>query len=443
MGTFYSPRAIDQHQKPLQCWVPVWVPEMQMAGEKLLSEFACKGAKARESIYYINDGAGLRLRIRPNGSKNWIFRYRLNAKERNVGLGSYPKVTLSIARSKAAECRETIGQGRNPSIERKIKRTKLIEQENQTFGSITREWIDHNRGDWTEKHLTENEGLLKLYLLPDLGRLPIKDIEESYLFAILKPVYEAGKKESARRSRSIAAAIFAFAKDTHRCNHNPARDMADNSYFKKPIVRHLAALPQEDVPQLVTELNKTGEEQRLKPHTVCALLLALYTGLRDHSIRGAKWNEIDFVKRAWTVPGARMKSGTDHRTPLPDQAIQALKRLKPITLREDTSFVFSANTKSGYIAENTLRLALHRLGFRVTTHGFRSLMTDVLNENGFNRDAIERQLDHKEPNKIRRAYLRSDFWKERVDMLQWFADWCGNTQESSARPELKIVKSNI
>jgi len=91
--------------------------------EKLLSEFACKGAKARESIYYINDGAGLRLRIRPNGSKNWIFRYRLNAKERNVGLGSYPKVTLSIARSKAAECRETIGQGRNPSIERKIKRT--------------------------------------------------------------------------------------------------------------------------------------------------------------------------------------------------------------------------------------------------------------------------------------------------------------------------------
>ena len=147
-----------------------------MAGEKLLSEFACKGAKARESIYYINDGAGLRLRIRPNRSKNWIFRYRLNTKERN------------------------------PSVERKIKRTKLIEQANHTFGSITREWIDHNRAEWSEKHLTRNQGLLKLYLLPDLARLPIQEIEESYLFAILKPVYDAGKKISS-------------AKQKHRCCH--------------------------------------------------------------------------------------------------------------------------------------------------------------------------------------------------------------------------------
>ena len=116
-----------------------------MAGEKLLSEFACKGAKPKESIYYLNDGAGLRLRIRPNGSKNWIFRYRLNAKERNVGLGSYPKVSLSIARARAEECRQTIEDGRNPSLEKKIKRAKLIEQDGQTFGSIAREWIAHNR----------------------------------------------------------------------------------------------------------------------------------------------------------------------------------------------------------------------------------------------------------------------------------------------------------
>ena len=414
-----------------------------MAGEKLLSEFACKGSKPKESLYYLNDGAGLRLRIRPNGSKNWIFRYRLNAKERNVGLGSYPKVSLSIARARAEECRQTIEDGRNPSLEKKIKRAKLIELDGQTFGSIAREWIAHNREDWSEKHRIRNEGLIRLYLTPDLGKLPIQEIEESYLFAVLKPVYDRGRRESARRSRSIAAAIFAFAKDTHRCAHNPAKSLSDNRYFKKPIVKHLAALSQEEVPQLVTELNKTGREQRLKPHTTCALLIALYTGLRDHSIRGAKWNEIDFVKSAWTVPGARMKDGKDHRIPLSTQAVKALKRLKPITFRKDTSFVFSANTKAGYIAENTLRLALHRLGFKVTVHGFRSLMTDVLNENGFNRDAIERQLAHQEQNQVRKAYLRSDFWKERVDMLQWFADWCGNAQDSNARPELRIVESSI
>ena len=412
-----------------------------MAGEKLLSESACKVAKAKESIYYLNDGGGLRLRIRPNGSKNWIFRYRFNARERNTGLGSYPKITLSIARSKAAECRETIEQGRNPSLERKINRTKLVDQETHTFGSIANEWIAHNRAEWSEKHLTRNEGLLRLYLLPDLSRLPIQEIEESYLFAILKPVYDAGKKESARRSRSIAAAIFSFAKDTHRCSQNPAKDMAGNSYFKKPVVKHLAALPQEDVPRLVTELNKTGIAQRLMPQTACALLLALYSGLRDHSVRGARWKEVDFEEGSWLIPGHRMKSRRDHRIPLPEQALEALRRLQPLTLRNENSFIFSAKTKSGYLAENTLRLALHRLGFSGTVHGFRSLLTDVLSEAGFNRDAVERQLDHREQNQVRRAYLRTDFWEERVEMMSWYAGWCSDPTKSRSGRYPKIPRT--
>ena len=403
-----------------------------MAGEKLLSDYACKAAKPKESVYYLNDGAGLRLRIRPNGSKNWIFRYRLNAKEQNAGLGSYPTVTLSIARSKATEYREIVAQGRNPSIERKIKKTKLIESEHQTFGAIAREWIVHNKADWSEKHLKRNEGMLRLYLIPDLGRLPIQDIEGGYLFAILKPIYDAGKKESARRSRDIASAVFTFAKDTHRSIHNPAKDMAGNSYFKKPTVKHLAALKQEDVPSLVAELNKTGEKQRFAPQTVCGLRLALYTGLRDHSIRGAKWKEINFLERWWTVPGFRMKNRREHLVPLPEEAIRALNQLKPLTHKNAESFIFASNTKSGYLSENTLRKALHAMGFNVTVHGFRSLITDVLSENGFNRDAIERQLDHMDKNQVRRAYLRSDFQEEREKMMQWFARWCG--QESRTDP---------
>ncbi len=412
-----------------------------MAGERLLSESSCRASKAKESIYYINDGAGLRLRIRPNGSKNWIFRYRLNAKERNVGLGSYPKITLAIARSKADECREMIEEGKNPSTERKIKRARLIEKEAHTFSSIAYEWISHNKEYWSQKHLKRNEGLLKLYLLPNLGRLPIHEIEEHFLFTVLKPVYDSGRKESARRSRSIAAAVFSFAKDTHRCNSNPAKDLGENSYFKKPQVIHLAALSQSDVAPLLEELAKTGNHQRLKPQTVCALLVALYTGLRDHAIRGATWGEIDLAGGIWVVPGTRMKSGRKHLIPLPSQAIQALNRLKPMTFRGAESFVFTANTQAGYIAENTLRLALHRLGFKVTVHGFRSLMTDVLNENGFNSDAIERQLDHQQQSQVRRAYLRSDFWLERKEMLQWYADWCCGAKSAARSNGLETVQA--
>ena len=92
--------------------------------------------------------------------------------------------------------------------------------------------------------------------------------------------------------------------------------------------------------------------------------------------------------------------------------------------------MFASKAKLGYLSENTLRKGLHRLGYKATVHGFRSLVTDVLNENGFNSDAVERQLDHSDKNQTRRAYIRSQFWEERVRMMQWFADWCGGKDES-------------
>ena len=107
------------------------------------------------------------------------------------------------------------------------------------------------------------------------------------------------------------------------------------------------ALSQEDTPKLVNELNKTGNSQRLKPQTVCALQMALYTGLRDHSVRGAKWKEIDFLKKEWTVPGSRMKSGREHKVPLPKLGIAALKKLEPVTFKTEEDFIFSAKTKRG------------------------------------------------------------------------------------------------
>ena len=118
--------------------------------------------------------------------------------------------------------------------------------------------------------------------------------------------------------------------------------------------------------------------------------------------------------------------------PLPKQAIRALRRLEVLTYDGPDSYVFASKAKAGYISENTLRRGLHRLGYRVRVHGFRSLLTDVLNENGFNFDAVERQLDHADKSQTRRAYLRSQFWKERVRMMQWFADWCEGKAEGAS-----------
>lgn len=395
-----------------------------MAAEKLLTEASCKAAKAKAKLYYLNDGAGLRLRIRPDGSRTWIYRYRLGGKEMSSGLGAYPKVTLQIARAKIDEARQHVAKGDNPSTANRIAKANQITKGEATFGAIAREWLAHNQSEWSAHYYERNDGLLKRYLLPDLERMPIDSIKEAYLYSIIKTAYDKGTKESARRARGIAAQIFSYARATHRGVINPARDMADNPYFKKPPVKHFSALPQNKVGELINALNVTGINQKLDVKTVCALRLALYSGLRDNSIRGSQWSEIDFDNAVWTIPSTRMKSGREHQVPLPSQAIAALLSIKPLTWRDAESYIFPGRGKHKIMSENTLRLALHRLGFIVTAHGLRSLITDVLNENGFNPDAIERQLDHVEKNKIRRAYLRSNFMDERIKMMQWFADWC-------------------
>jgi len=395
-----------------------------MAAEKLLTEASCKAAKPKVKLYYLNDGAGLRLRIRSDGSRTWIYRYRLAGKEMSAGLGTYPKVSLQVARAKAIEAKQHVIKGNNPSTENRIAKTNQVIKGEATFGVIAREWLAHNKPTWSSHHYERNLGLLKRYLLPDIERLPIDSIKESYLFTVIKTSYDKGPKESARRARAVAAQVFSHARNTHRGTTNPARDMADNQYFKKPLVKHFSALPQNKVGELITALNVTGIEQKLDAKTVCALKLALYTGLRDNSIRGAQWNEIEFDSATWIIPSARMKSGREHQVPLPTQAIAALIAIKPLTYKKTDSYIFPGGGKHQIMSENTLRLGLHRLGFKVTVHGMRSLITDVLNENGFNPDAIEKQLDHAEQSQVRRAYLRSNFMDERVKMMQWFADWC-------------------
>lgn len=398
-----------------------------MAAEKILTETECRAAKPRSTVYYLNDGAGLRLRVRPDGSRTWIFRYRLNGREMSSGLGAYPSVTLQIARAKAQAAKAVANDGKNVATAKKIaKATRQLDSEN-TFGLIALEWLEHNRGEWSATHYERNEGLLRRYLLPNLRKLPIGSIEEQYLFAVLRPIYDKGTKVSAMRCRTIAAQIFSYARATHRATANPAREMSDNPYFKKPPVKHYDALDRSEAQRLMAELNKTGKSQKLTAKTVCALKLALYTGLRDNSIRGALWNELDLERATWTVPASRMKSRKVFVLPLPKQAIDALRSLHALTFKGPSSYLFPSAGKYGYMAENTLRLALHRLGFKVTIHGTRSLITNVLNEEGFNHDAIERQLDHIEGNKVRAAYLRSDFMEVRRPMMQWFADWCDGT----------------
>jgi len=408
--------------------------------EKQLTDTRVKNAKAKGKLYYLTDGGGLRLRVRTTGVKTWLFRFRIGGAENTVSLGPYPDISLAGARKKAAEYRGLLLVGKSPARQKKKEKQQRAAIELDTFGAVRREWIKVNQSTWSQSHLERNTGLLRR-VLSELENIPIAELTDRDLLPALRAYYENGAKESARRARQIASQIFVFARETRGIKTNPALLLADSPYLKKPQVTNFSALPKKQVGDLMAALRREGKTQKLDIKTRCALLLLLYTGLRDGSLRGASWGEIDLKDKIWNIPSERMKRRRPHAVPLPTQAVDILNTLHDHTFSSDASYIFASNTKTGFMAENTLRLGLHRLGFKVTAHGMRSLITDVLNEEEFSRDAIERQLDHVERNNVRSAYLRTDFMNKRREMMQWFANWSDEQERAMACVSSMQVKS--
>ena len=402
-----------------------------------LSDTACK-ARPRDRLFYLSDGGGLRLQIRPDGSKYWLVRYTLGGKESTFSLGSYPAISLTQARQGRDQVLAVVREGKSPTVEKAVRRAKETESRSQTFRKVADDWMEHGARHpsprtgrpWSSAHLERNRMLLENLLLPDLGRLPVAEIGEEMLVAVLEKHYRSGIRESARRAGAIASQIFRFARENRLVGHNPAVEILLRSTLAKPKERHFAALGIDEVGAMLKKLDASGVE----PVTKAAISLMLLTGLRDHSLRGATWREIDLDQAVWTVPAERMKRRETFATPLPAQAVKTLRELRELTDKGPTSFVFAGRGKAGYLAENTLKIALHRLGFPVTAHGLRSTITDLLGRQGFLRDAVERQLDHVERNKVRAAYSRDDYWEHRKAMLQWLADWAQAQMSGTSDP---------
>ena len=405
-------------------------------------------------IKHLSDGGGLHLRIRPyavgltgqiGGQRDWIARFRHGGRENMIKLGDYPQVGLADARTKLGEVRALLAEGRNPVLTRRTEVQARIAAQAHSFSLVAADWITNNRSRWSDHHIERNEGLIRRVLNPKLRTLPIADISTPILNEALTDYQQTTAEnvkrpdagiESTRRARDIASQIFRFAIAKGLAVSNPAEVIDKGSdLFKKRKVKSFAALPQADVGPFLVKLDESAKEGgRASPVVRTALLIAMMTGLRDASLRAAKWHEIDLDAALWTVPAERMKSGREHLVPLPRQAVELLKALAPLTRIKDDSYVFANKAGDGHLAENTLTKRIQSLEFDATVHGMRSLMTDVLNLAGFNRDAIERQLDHVEKNAVRAAYLRDDFMSMRRPMIQWYADWMDAKRGNKSDP---------
>ena len=397
--------------------------------EKLLTDLKCKRAKPKEKPYRLKDGGGLTLRVMPNGAKYWQLRYRYASKENTLQIGVYPEKSLDDARNERTKHRKVLDTGKDPITARRVEKSRIQTETAETFAAMAEEWLKHRQPHIAAVTHERNDGLVRRILTKKLGALPIREIDVATLLSALKAAESKGLRMSAKRARTIASQIFLYAIASGRATVNPAAGIV-KAMAARLATKHYAALQADQIGAFLKALDRGKGVSKV---TAAALTLMLYTGLRDGSLRGAKWKEIDFEAARWTIPLARMKRREEHSVPLSQQALAILQDLKELTGRGPDSFVFASTGKNGYLAENTLRVALHRLGFEVTAHGFRSLLTDELYKAGFRSEWIERQLHHKDANEVRSAYLRTDFYAQRVPMMHWWADAC-NAMKAGARP---------
>lgn len=384
-----------------------------------LTNIQAKQAKPEAKDKKLFDSHGLYLLVKTNGSKYWRFKYRFAGKEKLLAFGVYPEVSLTEARSKRDEARKQLRDNIDPSETRRQKKWDDKIKEENSFQSIGTEWWNQKKGIWSEKHATRVLASLQKDIFPSIGKRPIADITTPELLQTLRLVESRGALDVASRLLQRCTQIFRYAVQTGRAHFNPAAELTGTLKTRK--VQHQASLPRSELPGFLNHIaNYDGY-----PLTRLALQLLTLTFVRPGELRHARWDEFELESKLWRIPAERMKMNSEHIVPLSDQAMGVLEELKHISGKYPLLFPGTRNITNP-MSENTLTYAMYRMGYksRATAHGFRATASSILNEEGFNRDAIERQLAHQERNKVRGAYTHhAEYLKERCEMMQWWSDY--------------------
>ena len=369
------------------------------------------------------DGGGLYLEVTPAGGKIFRLKYRIDGKEKTLTIGKYPTVSLSEARQAAENARRLLSDGQDPSAAKQQEKEERKAAVLNTFESIARRWHTDNLHRWKENHAARIISDFEKDVFPAIGEIQITEISVSDVKVVISAIIARGATVTAEKVRQWIGAVYQYAAMLEITDRNPAAVL--RGHFEQAKTDHRPALPREEL----TEFYRRLILAEIDPQNRIALILNMLTFLRSTELRGGQWNEIDFDAAMWTVPAQRMKHEKTapkppHAVPLADWTLELLAELKEIT--GNTPFLFPSRTKpDGFISDATISRIIERMGYkgRATPHGFRALASSILNEQGFNPDAIERQLAHVEEDRIRAAYNRADYMDERREMMQWYSDY--------------------
>ncbi len=389
-----------------------------------LTDIAIRNVKPGAKPYKLGDTLGLFLLVQPTGGKLWRLKYRVDGREKKLGFGTYPEISLADARKRRDDAREQIAAGKDLSREKQRDKTRARLAADNTFSGLSAEYCKKRRRDgakaWAPATAVRSEYLLSL-LNPALGAMPIGEIEPADVLGAIRKIEGKGNLESARRTLQLASAVFRYAVATARLASDPTRDL--RGALTAPTVTHYGA---------ITEASRVGELLRAidgyagQGLTKLAMQISPHVFVRPGELRHAEWSEIDLDAALWTIPPGKTKMRKAHVVPLSRQAVELFREVR--TASGPAGYVFpSIRTRSRPMSENTINAGLRRLGYasdEMTAHGFRAMASTLLNESGkWHPDAIERALAHGDSDKVRAAYHRGAHWKERVEMAQWWSDY--------------------
>lgn len=378
-----------------------------------------KSAKPKEKPYKMADEKGLYLLVNPNGSKLWKFKYRFSGVEKKLSFGAFPDVSLAAAREARDDARRQLTNTIDPGIlKNSIKRSKKIADEN-SFEAIAREWHAKFIPKWSQNHGERILIRLEQNIFPWIGKRPINEVNAPEILSALRRIENRGAVETAHRVSQICGQVFRYAIVIGKAERNPAADLRGALAPVKQ-KHHASIIDSVEIGKLLSAIS----EYRGNFVTKCALQLAPLFFVRPGELRHAEWSEFDLQKAEWRIPAEKMKMKEQHIVPLATQAIEIIQVLHAYTGAGKYLFP-SLRSATRPMSENTVLAALRRLGYssdEMTGHGFRSMASTLLNEHGWNRDAIERQLAHAERNNIRAAYNYAEYLPERRNMMQWWAE---------------------
>lgn len=401
-------------------------------------------AKPKDKEYNLSDGDGLMLRVKPNGSKNWLFNYYrpFTKKRANISFGSYPELSIANARVMRQEARELLARDIDPQKYREEQRLTSKQALESTFEKLADSWIELKRQQVKAATADKAWSQMDKHVLPVIKDIPIHEVKPKMVIDILRPIANRGNLETVKRLCRNVNEVMRLAVASGHIEINYLADIT--KLFPAPNKQNMATIKPERLPDLMKAL----AEASINKSTRCLVEWQLHTMTRPIEAVTARWSDIYVEGGVWVIPAERMKMNKSHTIPLSPQLLALLEVIREMSGHREFLFPNHRDPRS-HASSQSANMALKRMGFagELVSHGLRSLASTTLNEQGFDPNLIEVCLAHVDKNEVRAAYNRAEYVERRRKIMCWWSEHIekasqGNLSLASGKQGLHLIKNN-